>query len=55
MTDKKAWVPDSESNNVANDDTSHNSTSSSSSTVVAAVVDLEYKVSSYNIYSFYSC
>jgi DNA repair protein RadA len=41
MTDKKAWVPDSESNNVANDDTSHNSTSSSSSTVVAAVVDLE--------------
>jgi DNA repair protein RadA len=40
MTDKKAWVPDSESNNVANDDTSHNSTSSSSSTVVAAV-DLE--------------
>ena len=40
MTDKKAWVPDSESNNVANDVTSHNSTSSSSSTVVAAV-DLE--------------
>ena len=40
MTDKKAWVPDSESNNVANDDTSHNSTSSSSSTVVTAV-DLE--------------
>lgn len=40
MTDKKAWVPDSESNNVANDVTSHNSTSSPSSTVVAAV-DLE--------------
>lgn len=40
MTDKKAWVPDSESNNVTNDVTSHNSTSSSSSTVVAAV-DLE--------------
>ena len=40
MTDKKAWVPDSESNSVANDVTSHNSTSSSSSTVVAAA-DLE--------------
>jgi DNA repair protein RadA len=40
MTDKKAWVPDSESNNTTNDVTSHNSTSSPSSTVVAAV-DLE--------------
>jgi DNA repair protein RadA len=40
MTDKKAWVPDSESNNVTNDVTSHNPTSSTPSTVVAAV-DLE--------------
>jgi DNA repair protein RadA len=40
MTDKKAWVPDSESNNVTNDVTSHNSTSSPPSTIVAAV-DLE--------------
>src|ERR671926_150361 len=41
MTDKKAWVPDSESNNVANDVTSHNLTSSSSSSTVVAAVDLE--------------
>jgi DNA repair protein RadA len=40
MTDKKAWVPDSESNNVTNDVTSHNPTSPTPSTVVAAV-DLE--------------
>ncbi|HYY68063.1 MAG TPA: helix-hairpin-helix domain-containing protein, partial [Nitrososphaeraceae archaeon] len=40
MTDKKAWVPDSESNSVTNDVTSHNPTSSTPSTVVAAV-DLE--------------
>src|SRR5215212_4794090 len=40
MTDKKAWVPDSESNNVTNDVTSHNSASSPPSTIVAAV-DLE--------------
>src|SRR5215208_7221371 len=37
MTDKKAWVPDSESNNVTNDVTSHNSASSPPSTIVAAV------------------
>src|SRR5919108_3044903 len=40
MTDKKAWVPDSESNNVTNDVTSHNPTSPTPSAVVAAV-DLE--------------
>ena len=40
MTDKKAWAPESESDNVTSDVTSHNPTPSSPPTVVAAV-DLE--------------